>query len=153
MTSKLVRWPYAALVGYGYHPAITLGWLSALWISVLILSCFNAQASPRSAMGDKETKDLVCYHQNQVLAALQAGVLLAAVLFKSNPPVLGQTPQEQELLRVVVRLLGFLYGKTSLVYSSEFVRRQIDESGLVPTINWLRQHLGFDSPLHHPTAP
>jgi uncharacterized protein YjbI with pentapeptide repeats len=43
-TSKVVRWPYAALVGYGYYPALILGWLAALWACALVLCCLNAGA-------------------------------------------------------------------------------------------------------------
>jgi uncharacterized protein YjbI with pentapeptide repeats len=43
-TSKLVRWPYATLVGYGYYPLIVLGWLAALWLTVLVMCCLHAQA-------------------------------------------------------------------------------------------------------------
>ncbi|AIY03006.1 hypothetical protein ART_3407 [Arthrobacter sp. PAMC 25486] len=43
-TSKLVRWPYGALVGYGYYPAIILIWLTALWIAVVVLCFLNAAA-------------------------------------------------------------------------------------------------------------
>ena len=44
LTSKLIRWPYAALVGYGYYPALILLWLTALWISVFVLCSLNAPA-------------------------------------------------------------------------------------------------------------
>lgn len=43
-TSKLVRWPYAALVGYGYYPLIVLGWLAGLWLTVLVLATLNPSA-------------------------------------------------------------------------------------------------------------
>ena len=42
--SKLYRWPYAVLVGYGYYPLIVLLWLTALWLTVLILCSVNAPA-------------------------------------------------------------------------------------------------------------
>lgn len=42
--SKLVRWPYAALVGYGYYPLIVFGWLAALWLTVFIVCIMNAEA-------------------------------------------------------------------------------------------------------------
>lgn len=43
-TSKLVRWPYAGLVGYGYYPATIFFWLLGLWVSAFILCSLNAQA-------------------------------------------------------------------------------------------------------------
>lgn len=44
LPSKLVRWPYGLLVGYGYYPLIVLGWLAALWLTVLILCSLHAPA-------------------------------------------------------------------------------------------------------------
>jgi hypothetical protein len=41
-TSKLVPWPYAWLVGYGYYSLIVLGWLAALWLTVFVLCTLHA---------------------------------------------------------------------------------------------------------------
>jgi hypothetical protein len=43
-TSKLIRYPYAWLVGYGYYPLNVLAWLTALWLTVLALCSLNAPA-------------------------------------------------------------------------------------------------------------
>ena len=43
-TSKLVRWPYAVSVRYGYYPLFAFGWLAAFWVTALILISFNASA-------------------------------------------------------------------------------------------------------------
>ncbi len=43
-TSKLIRWPYSGLVGYGYYPLMVLGWLTTLWTVVVILCFLNAGA-------------------------------------------------------------------------------------------------------------
>ena len=43
-TSKLIRWPYAGLVGYGYYPAIVIGWLAVLWVTALVLCSLNTSA-------------------------------------------------------------------------------------------------------------
>ncbi|MFC9419927.1 hypothetical protein, partial [Bacillus mobilis] len=43
-TSKLIRWLYGAVVGYGYYPARVLLWLVALWICVFVLCSLNPQA-------------------------------------------------------------------------------------------------------------
>lgn len=43
-TSKLVRWPYGWLVGYGYYPLIVVGWLAVLWVTVFVLAFLHASA-------------------------------------------------------------------------------------------------------------
>jgi hypothetical protein len=43
-TSKIVRWPYDGLVGYGYYPLKVLAWLLILWLTVFALSSFNGSA-------------------------------------------------------------------------------------------------------------
>jgi hypothetical protein len=104
---------------------------------------WSPQRSSTSAGGYR----LGCYHENQILAALQASVLLDTARWASAYQVSSLGGATQQLLRPVVNLLGMLYGKVSDMYASAFVRRQIDESGLVPTIGQQRIELGFSGRL------
>jgi hypothetical protein len=90
---------------------------------------------------------LCCYHENQVLATLQAGVLLDTVRWASLQPVANFNTDVEQILRNVVNVLGLLYGKVADMYASAFIRRQIDESGLVQAIGDLRIALGVGRPL------
>lgn len=44
LLSKLPRWLYAILVGYGYYPLIVLAWLAILWFGAFTLSLTQANA-------------------------------------------------------------------------------------------------------------
>jgi hypothetical protein len=90
---------------------------------------------------------LDCYHENQILATLQAGVLLDTVRWASSEQLVGVNPAVDQILRLVVNVLGLLYGKVADMYASAFIRRQIDESGLVQTIGDLRIDLGVGGAL------
>lgn len=90
---------------------------------------------------------LGCYHQNQTLATLQAGVLLDTTRWVSGQQVPGLGEDVKGLLRPVVNVLGLLYGKVGDMYASAFIRRQINDSDLVPLIGDLRIALGVGGAL------
>ncbi|MFC5931729.1 hypothetical protein [Cryobacterium melibiosiphilum] len=49
--SKIARWVYGALVGYGYKPGRVLIWIAVLWCTVFAVSTVNASAFTPSASG------------------------------------------------------------------------------------------------------
>jgi hypothetical protein len=123
----------AELFDEGSHPGTTrmaVGQGRAIW-------------SPQQWSDSGGAHRLGCYHENQIQATLLASVLLDTVRWASSQQVADLGSEVQQLLRLVVNVLGLLYGKVSDMYASAFVRRQIDESGLVPTIGAQRITLGL----------
>ncbi|SDC01743.1 hypothetical protein GA0111570_11442 [Raineyella antarctica] len=85
---------------------------------------------------------LACYEHNLALASMQTSVLLETVRWLSDSAPLEALRAES--VRLALQTLGRKYGAADSVYSSDFVRRQIDDSHLVDQINRLRA----EGPLH-----
>jgi hypothetical protein len=86
---------------------------------------------------------LACYQGNLALASMQTSMLLETVRWArntGNQPGIGK-----EAMRLVANILGRKYGRADSVYSSDLIRRQIDDSGLVAAINTFRPP---NDPLH-----
>jgi hypothetical protein len=92
---------------------------------------------------EQPLKKLACYQGNLALASMQASMLLESVRWAwntGNQPGIGK-----EAMRLVINILGRKYGRADSVYSSDLIRRQIDDSGLVAAIN---AHRPPNDPLH-----
>ena len=113
----------------------------------LCVGAGRAVWSPDQSATPDGSRKLNCYHQNLVMASLQCQVLLDAVQWAAAQPGGSFSEDVKILLRPVVNVLGLLYGKVDDMYASNFVRRQIDSSGLVPDIGNLRIALGVGGPL------
>ena len=110
----------------------------------VFLGDVRATVSTIPSPDDESVEDLECYHQNQVLAALQVSILLAAVAAMGSPPLHDTTSDQDVVFRNVVRLLGPIYGQGSKIYSTDFDRRQIDASGLIEVVEDIRESYGLD---------
>jgi hypothetical protein len=106
-----------------------------------------ASSSPSQSDRPDNAYRLSCYHLNQTLAALYASALLDTARWASTFQVASLSENVRDSLTPVVNILGLLYGKVPDMYATEFVRRQIAGSGLVPVIGNLRITLGVGGSL------
>jgi hypothetical protein len=99
-------------------------------------------ATVRVARGDGQAaasctrqplKKLACYQGNLAVASMQASILLESVRWAWNTG--NQPGTGKEAMRLVINILGRKYGRAGSVYSSDLIRRQIDDSGPVAATN------------------
>lgn len=103
--------------------------------------------SPAQSEDSSQRHKLLCYHENQSLAALHAGISLDAVQWADEVGPGSMSADLRETLKPIATALGLQYGKVRDVYASRFVRRLIDDSGLMAAIGGLRTNLGVGGPL------
>jgi hypothetical protein len=86
-----------------------------------------------------------CFNRNLTFAAMQTQSLLGLARWAAASVAQGESLAYETgtIARNCATLLGMIYGKVDDMYRSRSLRRQIDDSGLVPTINQLRAHYGF----------
>lgn len=102
--------------------------------------------SPSQSEDPYASHKLYCYHSNVSFSTLQVDMLLNTVRWASTIGWPSLSQGAKEVLRPQLNLLGLLYGKTD-VYTTRFVRRHIEKSGLVEQISGLRVRSGVGQPL------
>ena len=105
-----------------------------------------ASWAPKFSTTNQGRDGLTCYHHNVVLSTLQTLQLLTLVRLAGgnyrNAPA-----RAQELYARAVAVLGWIYGGRQ-AYSTCFSPTVIDDSGLVPQVNSIRNRLLHQGPLH-----
>jgi hypothetical protein len=102
--------------------------------------------SPMQSNDREGVGKLSCFHSNVSFSTLQVDLMLNSARWAASVGWQAIPPPAIDLLRPQLNLFGLLYGKTE-VYTTRFVRRQIDESGLVGPISELRFRLGVGQAL------
>ncbi len=113
----------------------------------LIIGAGRAIWAPVKSADADGRRRLRCYHENQVLAAVQTSLLLNCVRWASEQPLSALVGTVGALVSTTVQVLGRSYGQASGAYASAFTFRQIQDSGLVAAIGKLRQSLDVGGPL------
>lgn len=142
----------APLTGVVPEPAAIMMEASTRFGDTVRVAVGDGQAvwSPTQLADPVSSARLECYHRNLALAAMRTAVLLDTVRWAAQLPIANLTGDVQEAVKVVLSILGRLYGKADGVYASSLVRRQIDASGLVEAVNTLRVQLGVGGPMFSP---
>lgn len=92
--------------------------------------------SPAKMFSAKDRPKLACYHHNLVVSSAIAEALLA---FVGDAAARSRGQAGYDIGKLAANVLGLLYGPAKDMWSSTSIRRQIDDSGAVPTIDELRQ--------------
>lgn len=93
--------------------------------------------------GEQQSHKLECYHGSLTLSAMQTGVFLTTARWASGLSSRQLGSSELEAVKVVLAMLGQLYGKGRDVYVASLVHRQIDDSDLVAEVRRMRIELGL----------
>lgn len=97
----------------------------------------------------RQSHAMACYHQNLMFASLQTESLLALARLADAHGLGTLWPSMQKVVENAAKILGMLYAGEKLCYRSRSPQRQIDDSGLVATIDKLRNFFGGMAPFHH----